>query len=95
MKTPLTYNVTCVVQNQTYSQEFEIGTTRVVVKTRNGADLKTNFYQTDLESGTYWTVWGTAADAHIGQGEEFTSNLTLYFQSSIPGTVVEIIAYGR
>lgn len=90
---PKIYNVTCTSANTEYSQALTSFTSSFVIKPRDPTrDIKIAFVA--LTSGTvYWTVFGGASDEEIGQ--PFTGVVTVYFQSTQPGTIVEIIEITR
>jgi len=86
---PTIYNLTLTNANTEYSQTLPSNTTKYVIQCRSDDDIKMSF--TSGESGTkYITI-------HGGQSywEDLIkpSSLTLYFQSSTAGVVVEIIAW--
>lgn len=85
---PKIYNVTCTNANQEYSQPLTSFTSVFDIKPRDpGADIKVAFISG--QSGTvYWTVFGGASDQQIGP---FAGVLTVYFQTTTAGAVVEII----
>lgn len=89
---PKIYNVTCTNANQEYSQALTSFTSVFDIKPRDpGTDIKVAFISGN--SGTiYWTVFGGASDQMVGP---YTGVLTVYFQSTTAGAIVEIIEKTR
>jgi hypothetical protein len=85
---PFIYNVSATLANQEYSQALAPQTRKFLIRVRNGgSELKVYF-----SSGATDYIL-VPRGANYCETEIESSTLTLYFQSSQPGQIVEIIAW--
>lgn len=85
---PYIYNVSATLANQEYSQALAPQTRKFLIRVRNGgAELKVYF---SSGAATYILV---PRGSNFFETEIEVSSLTVYFQSSKPGQVIEIIAW--
>ena len=82
------FNVALGVVDTEQSQALPANTREYIIKTRGNTLLKLAFIST--ESGTNFI---TIPKGAVFEDSNFTSSLTLFFQSTATGDIVEIIAY--
>lgn len=85
---PTIYNVNIISADTEQSQALPANTKGFLIRSRNRGKLRLA-YETGGTSTTYLTIpTGTSFEDN-----QFYSSVTLYFQSTKPGDVIEIVAY--
>lgn len=87
--TPNIYNVTTTLADTEYSQLLPDETKQLLIRARTNATVKFAF--TSGNSGTVYTTIPAGASFSI-EGVSLTG-ITVYFQSNVAGTIVEINAW--
>ena len=82
------FNTTATLANTEYSQALPANTKEFLMKVRGSAALKVAFISGD--SGTLYVTINKGAVLTVTQ---FFSSQTIYFQSPVAGSVVEIVAF--
>lgn len=82
------FNVNIISAGVEQSQALPANTKRFIIRSRNNAQLRLA-YTTGGTSSSYLTI----PRGNSFEDEEYYASQTIYFQSTQPGDVIEIVAY--